>query len=165
MPPDETAEPLLAPPRGAEDADFDQQAIVRQLEEELAAMKEDLQTTLEQLETSNEEFKTAHEELLSMNEELQSTNEELETSKEELQSLNEELSTVNSQLGNKVEELEKKHADLENLMAATDVATICWSGPDGSLVHSAAQKIVRLKPADKGVPLAISHMTLSIVIS
>ena len=125
VPPDETAEPSLAPPGGAEEADFDQQAIVRQLEDELAAMKEDLQTTLEQLATTNEEFKTTHEELLSMNEELQSTNEELETSKEELQSLNEELSTVNNQLGIKVEELEKKHADLENLLAATDVATIC----------------------------------------
>ena len=97
VPPDATAEPSLAPPGGAEEADFDQQTIIRQLEDELAAMKEDLQTTLEQLATTNEEFKTTHEELLSMNEELQSTNEELETSKEELQSLNEELgrSTTN----------------------------------------------------------------------
>jgi PAS domain S-box-containing protein len=57
-------------------------------------------------------------------------------------------------LRRRVEELESKHADLENSIAATDVATICldtelairWFTP-------AAQRIVRLKPADKGRPL------------
>jgi two-component system CheB/CheR fusion protein len=60
----------------------------------------------------------------SVNEELQSTNEELETSKEELQSTNEELSTVNSELQNKVDELSKSSNDMNNLLAATEIASI-----------------------------------------
>jgi PAS domain S-box-containing protein len=121
----------------------------------LAATKDDLQATVEQLESSNEEFKVSNEEVMSINEELQSTNEELETSKEELQSLNEELSTVNNQLAGKVDELETKTSDLQNLLTATDVATICldtdlairWFTP-------AAQEVIRLREADKGRPLA-----------
>ncbi|HUG91844.1 MAG TPA: chemotaxis protein CheB, partial [Planctomycetaceae bacterium] len=141
-------------PQRTPETDFDADAVVRQLEEELAHVRYDLQATIQQLETSNEEYRAANEEVMSINEELQSTNEELETSKEELQSLNEELSTVNSELAAKVEELESKHADLENLVAATDMATICldtelairWFTP-------AAQHVVRLKPADMGRPL------------
>ena len=91
---------------------------------------------------------------MSINEELQSTNEELETSKEELQSLNEELSTVNLQLASKVEELEVKHADLENLVSATDIATVCldtdlkirWFTP-------AAGQVIRIQKSDIGRPL------------
>ncbi len=136
------------------DADIDENAIIRQLEDELSATKDDLQTTIEQFAASNEEFKASNEEVMSINEELQSTNEELETSKEELQSLNEELSTVNMQLSSKVEELEIKHADLENLISATEVATICldtdlkirWFTP-------AAQQLIRIKPSDRGRPL------------
>lgn len=135
--------------------DLDDHVVIRQLEEELAATKADLQATVEQLESSNEEYKASNEEVMSINEELQSTNEELETSKEELQSLNEELSTVNNQLGAKVEELETKTSDLQNLLTATDVATICldtdlairWFTP-------AVQELIRLREADKGRPLA-----------
>lgn len=130
-----------------------------QLEEELAQVKEDLQASIEQLEASNEEYKAANEEVMSINEELQSTNEELETSKEELQSLNEELPTVNAQLASKVEELETKHADLENLIAVTNVPTVCldvdlavrWFTP-------ATQQLIRLKPTDRGRPLGdVAH--------
>jgi two-component system CheB/CheR fusion protein len=70
-------------------------ALVRQLEDELQTTQDDLKGTIEQLEAANEELKASNEEGISSNEELQSSNEELETSKEELQSLNEELSTVN----------------------------------------------------------------------
>ena len=129
--------------------------VVRQLEYELAATKEDLQSTIGQVATANEELKASNEEAMSINEELQSANEELEASQEELQSLNEELTAVNSQLTFKVEEVETKHADLQNLIAATDVATICldnqlrirWFTP-------AAQKLVRLEEADLGRPLS-----------
>ena len=124
------------------------------MEDELATTKEDLQISIDQLAGSNEEFKAANEEVMSVNEELQSTNEELETSKEELQSLNEELSTVNNLLESKVDELEAKHADLYNLLAVTEVATICldtdmqirWFTP-------AARKVIRLSDADLGRPL------------
>ena len=50
---------------------------------------------------------------------------ELEATKEELQSLNEELSSVNAQLENKVNELEASNGDLKNLLASSEIATIC----------------------------------------
>ncbi len=100
-------------------------ALVLQLEEELRATKDDLQSSVERAEGSNEELKVSNEEVVSVNEELQSINEELESSKEELQSLNEELSTVNQQLLSKVTELETAYADLKNLLASSEIATIC----------------------------------------
>src|SRR5690606_38061994 len=65
-----------------------------------------------------------NEEMQSTNEELRSTMEELETSKEELQSINEELQTVNQENRHKVEELAQLSSDLQNLLAATDIATL-----------------------------------------
>ena len=59
-----------------------------------------------------------------MNEELRSATEELETSREELQSINEELTTVNQELKSKVDELSHANSDLQNLMAATAIATV-----------------------------------------
>ena len=99
--------------------------LVHQLEEELHATKEDLQNTIERLETANEDLNASNEEIISVNEELQSINEELESSKEELQSLNEELSSVNQQLENKVVELETSNSDMKNLLASSEIATIC----------------------------------------
>ena len=99
--------------------------LVRQLEEELRATKDDLQNSVERLETSNEELKVSNEEVVSINEELQSINEELESSKEELQSLNEELTTVNQQLQMKVADLESSNSDITNLLASSQIATIC----------------------------------------
>jgi two-component system CheB/CheR fusion protein len=154
-----SAEPSPTGRAGGAGPDLDEGAAVRQLEQELRDARDDLQSTIEQLEASNEEYRAAHEEVVSTNEELQSTNEELETSKEELQSLNEELATVNSQLAAKVDELENKHVDLENLIAVTDLPTICldtsmalrWFTP-------AAQRVIRLKVGDNGRPLAdLSH--------
>ncbi|MGR9108184.1 MAG: chemotaxis protein CheB [Gammaproteobacteria bacterium] len=97
---------------------------VREMEHELAATQEHLRTTIEELETSNEELTSTNEELQSSNEELQSTNEELETSKEELQSVNEELMTVNSELETKVQQLSEANADMNNLLEATNIATL-----------------------------------------
>ncbi len=73
---------------------------------------------------AEEDLHAANEELQSLNEEYRSTTEELETSKEELQSINEELQTVNVELKVKLEEVSHAHDDLENLMAATDIATL-----------------------------------------
>ncbi|WP_263792657.1 chemotaxis protein CheB [Salinibacter sp.] len=94
------------------------------LEEELQDTKEQLQITTEKYETATEEMETANEELMSMNEELQAKNEELQTSKEQLQSVNEELTTTNQQLNAKVEALDRANDDLQNLMEATEVATL-----------------------------------------
>ncbi|WP_233993509.1 CheR family methyltransferase [Salinibacter altiplanensis] len=99
------------------------------LEEELEDTKEQLRITTEKYETATEEMETANEELMSMNEELKAKNEELQTSKEQLQSINEELKTTNQQLSAKVEALDQANDDLQNLMEATEVATL-FLGPD-----------------------------------
>ena len=95
-----------------------------ELEAELEQTKQRLQAIIEEYETSQEEMKVANEEMQSTNEELRSTLEELETSKEELQSLNEELSTLNQENQHKVEELSQLSGDLQNLLAATHIATL-----------------------------------------
>jgi two-component system CheB/CheR fusion protein len=69
-------------------------------------------------------MKASNEELQSTNEELRSTMEELETSKEELQSMNEELHTVNQENRLKMAELAQISNDLQNLLVATDIATL-----------------------------------------
>jgi two-component system, chemotaxis family, CheB/CheR fusion protein len=97
---------------------------VRQLENELSSARQRSQIVIEEYETSKEEMKASNEEMQSTNEELRSTMEELETSKEELQSINEELQTVNQQNRHKVEELALLSSDLQNLLAATDIATL-----------------------------------------
>ena len=125
--------------------------LMRQMEEELHATQGDLQRAIERLEISNEELRVSNAEVVSVNEELQSVNEELESSKEELQSLNEELYTVNQQLEGKVFELEAANDDLNNLLAASDIATLClntdmrikWFTP-------ALQKVFKLVPSDLG---------------
>lgn len=109
---------------GETDENESNSAIVAQLEDEIKVLRHRLQTTVEEYETSNEELKSSNEELQSMNEELRSTSEELETSREELRSVNEELTSVNQELKTKVEELKQSNSDLENLMEATDIATL-----------------------------------------
>jgi two-component system CheB/CheR fusion protein len=95
-----------------------------ELAAELDVTRRRLQGIIEQFETSREEMKASNEELQSTNEELRSTMEELETSKEELQSMNEELQTVNQENRHKVEELALLSSDLQNLLTATDIATL-----------------------------------------
>ncbi len=120
---------------------------IRYLENELRAAQEHLQATAEELETSNEELRSA-------NEEYQSTNEELETSKEELQSFNEELETVNAELNRKVIELDHANGDLQNLLDATQIATIFL---DNNLriknFTPASESIFRIIPSDVGRPI------------
>ncbi len=127
---------------------------VHQIEDELVITRADLQATIEQLETSYDELKIANEEAISMNEELQTSNEELESSKEEMQSLNEELSAVNQELEAKIAELEGANNDLKNVLASTDIATLCldfefrlkWFSP-------ATDSIINLLPSDAGRPI------------
>ena len=128
---------------------------VHQLEQELQSTREYLQATIEELETTNEELKSNNEEMQSVNEELQSTNEELETSKEELQSTNEELATVNSELQNKVNELSKASDDMDNLLAASEIASI-FMDTRLNINHytPAAARIIKLIPSDIGRPLS-----------
>jgi two-component system CheB/CheR fusion protein len=132
-----------------------QDPTVHQLEQELLSTREYLQATIEELETSNEELKSNNEEMQSVNEELQSTNEELETSKEELQSTNEELATVNSELQNKVNEFSKASDDMNNLLAASEIASIFMDTRLNIERYTpAAAQIIKLIPTDIGRPLS-----------
>ncbi|MCF7990137.1 MAG: PAS domain S-box protein [Thiohalocapsa sp.] len=121
---------------------------------ELDRTQERLRTVIEQYETSQEEMKAANEELQSTNEELRSTMEELETSKEELQSMNEELQTVNQENRHKVEELSQLTSDLNNLMAATDIATLFLDRELRILrVTPRASELFNIRARDRGRPL------------
>lgn len=134
------------------------EAIVRRMEDELTSTKDRLRNTIEQYETSTEELKASNEELQAINEELRSTAEELETSKEELQSVNEELTTVNHELKDKMDEVNQSNSDLENLMRATDIATI-FLDQDLNIKRftPSTTEIFNLIPGDIGRPLA--HIT------
>lgn len=131
-----------------------EEALAKQLEQELIDTKEDLQNTIEELETSNEELKASNEEMMSMNEELQSTNEELETSEEELQSLNAELASVNSQLREKVIALEEANSDIVNLINSIEVATV-FLHKDSTIRRftPTAKRLFNLIPSDIGRPI------------
>lgn len=109
---------LGAPERPAADP------VAHRLDAEIQHLKTHLGSTIEQYDAATEELKASNEELQAINEELHSTTEELETSGEELQSVNEELTTVNHELKNNIDELSRANSDLQNLMAATDIATI-----------------------------------------
>jgi two-component system CheB/CheR fusion protein len=98
--------------------------LITQLRNELTTTQAHLRTSRAQYEAVTEELRASNEELQSINEEYRSTSEELETSKEELQSINEELQTLNNELKLKLDVVSRAHNDLQNLMSATDVATL-----------------------------------------
>ncbi len=127
----------------------------RVLEAELNLAQQRLQRIIEEYETSQEEMKAANEEMQSTNEELRSTMEELETSKEELQSMNEELQTVNQENRHKVEELAQLSGDLQNLLAATDIATL-FLDRDLRIMRFTPKvgELFNVRLADRGRPLS-----------
>jgi two-component system, chemotaxis family, CheB/CheR fusion protein len=132
--------------------------VVRQFEDELQRTKTQLRSTIEQYETTTEELRASNEELQAINEELRSTTEELETGKEELQSLNEEMRTVNHELKEKVDELGRANADLQNLLAATDIATIFLDRDLRIKRYTpSVQQLFNIIPSDTARPLA--HVT------
>ena len=132
-----------------------EEPVVQQLESELRTTRAELRATVEELESANEELKSSNEELISTNEELQSANEEMQTSKEELHLLNEELETVNAELRDNLDEVASANGDLQNLFAATQIATIFL---DRSLritkFTPAATALFHLLESDVGRPLA-----------
>jgi two-component system CheB/CheR fusion protein len=160
------AEAEAASERGA---NWDAEARIAALQQELQAKEEYLQTAVEELETSNEELKSSNEELKSsneemqsVNEEMQSVNEELETSKEELQSVNEELATVNAELQTKVADLLRANNDMNNLLAGTGVGTL-FVDLQLCIVRftPAATQVINLIPTDIGRPL--DHIVSNLV--
>ncbi|MYL81784.1 PAS domain S-box protein [Desulfovibrio aerotolerans] len=110
----------------------------RRYEGEIERLNDTLQRAVERYETVTEELRASNEELISSNEELQSSNEEMEASREELQSLNEELTSLNTELQCKIEELAQAQSFVENLLAATNIATV---------VLNADLQVVRFTPA------------------
>ncbi len=129
--------------------------VLRQLERELEQSKGQLRDTIEQADASSEELKASNEELQAMNEELRSATEELETGREELQSINEELSTVNQELKSKVDELGRSNSDLQNLMAATQIATVFLDRTLSIQRYTPpAVALFNLIPTDVGRPLS-----------
>jgi two-component system CheB/CheR fusion protein len=134
---------------------------VRELAAELERTREQLRTTIEQYASSNEEYKAANEELQAINEELRAVTEELETSKEELQAVNEELHTVNQELKHTIDETTATSNDLQNLIAATQIATLFLDRELRVTRYTpTAESIFNLIPTDRGRPLA--HVTHSL---
>jgi PAS domain S-box-containing protein len=136
----DTAAPLATPVHCASDSE-----LISHYETELERANDQRQRSIERYETLTEELKASNEELLSMNEELQTSNEELEASREELQSLNEELTSLNAELQAKIEDVARARSFVENLLAATNLATV---------VLDQALSIVRFTPA----ALALFHL-------
>lgn len=142
----------------SETSDEEKSAHVQALEKELQESRQRMQAVIEEYETSREEMRASNEELQSANEELRSTMEELETSKEELQSMNEELTTLNQENRHKVEELSQMSDDLQNLLAATDIATLFLDKELRILRFTPKLgELFNVRMADRGRPIA--HQT------
>ncbi len=77
-----------------------------------------------QLTPLGREVSESRAELDATKERLRAIIEQYETSQEEMRASNEELQTVNQENRHKVEELSQLTSDLQNLMAATDIATL-----------------------------------------
>jgi two-component system, chemotaxis family, CheB/CheR fusion protein len=130
-------------------------SLIAELQAELDMTRQRLQSVIEEFETSQEEMKASNEEMQSTNEELRSTMEELETSKEELQSMNEELQTVNQENRHKVEELAQLSSDLQNLLAATHIATLFLDRDMRILRFTpAVGELFNVRMADRGRPIS-----------
>ncbi len=137
------------------DADDATDSTLRELETELNLTRKRMQGVIEEYESSQEEMQASNEELQSSNEELRSTMEELETSREELQSMNEELTTLNQENRHRVEELSQLSSDLQNLLAATDIATL-FLDRDLRIVRFTPQigELFNIRHSDRGRPLS-----------
>lgn len=145
--------PPSATPASGDGAQTDE--VVQSLQADLNQTKQRLQSIVEEYETSQEEMKASNEEMQSSNEELRSTMEELETSKEELQSMNEELSTLNQENRHKVEELSQLSGDLQNLLAATDIATLFLDKKFRIMRFTPrASELFNVRHLDRGRPLS-----------
>jgi len=144
---DRSAPPAVSAP--------EDQAQVRRLQQQVDELKWHLRDATEQGTVTAQELKASNEELQAMNEELRSATEELETSREELQSINEELTTVNQELKVKVDELSQSNGDLQNLMAATAIATVFLDRDLCiSLFTPSAVGLFNLIDADVGRPIS-----------
>ena len=131
-------------------ADADEPALQR-LEQQLEHLRE----TVHEHEESTAELQASNEALQAINKEMRSATGELETGREELQSINQELTTVNQELKGKLDELAHAHSDIQNLMDATDIATIFLDrGLRITRYTPSAVALFKLIPGDLGRPLS-----------
>ena len=146
----EDSTPAHGPDTAREDA-----GRIEQLEMAQRHAQQRLQAMREAYESAVEELHAVNEEMQSTSEEYRATLEELETSKEELQSINEELQTVNMELKDKVAEVGNARDDLQNLLTATEIATL-FLDRDLHVVRytSPAANLFNLIPSDRGRPIA-----------
>jgi two-component system CheB/CheR fusion protein len=136
--------------------------LVQGLREQLHQAEQRISSIRDEHHLTNEELRAANEELQSLNEEYRSTTEELETSKEELQSINEELQTVNNELKLKLDDLSRTNADLENLMVATNLATLFLTADLRIRRHTPAlEAIFNIRVRDYDRPIGDQTHTLN----
>lgn len=132
--------------------------VARQPEVDRRQGQSEWQLAIDQYEIAIESQRSANDELRSMNEELQALAEELQTSQEQLSTTNEQLLSSNNELRRRVMELARVNNDLNNLIGATDIATIFL---DAALKVTRftphTQSLFNLTPADRGRPLG--HIT------
>lgn len=134
------------------------QAMLRQLDEELHRTRRQLRETIEQAETAGKEMRLYSEEMQTTVEELRSSAAELERSRASLLSANQELSVSNSELQRRATETAKAHDDLVNLVASSDVATIFLDREMRILRYTPrVAGFFNVIPADLGRPL--HHIT------
>lgn len=107
--------------RGPSWADAQQ---IEDLQRALHQTQQRLEAITEECESGRAVMRASDDERRSTTEELRSAMEELETSRQELQSINQELQTVNQKNRRKVDELNLLSVDLQNLLIATDIATL-----------------------------------------
>ena len=150
-----------APPEASAGEPQPESTAVRDLRQRLREAERRVETMRDDHHLTMEDLRAANEELQSLNEEYRSTTEELETSKEELQSMNEELHTVNHELAIKLEEVSRANSDLENLMAATNVATVFLT-PDLHIKRftPTLTEIFKIQPRDRGRAIGDLKRTL-----
>ncbi|PMR72592.1 PAS domain-containing protein [Billgrantia endophytica] len=102
-----------------------------------------------------EEHESSQEAMRAANEELQSANEALRSTMAELQSMNEGFATASRENRHRIEELDQFSSDMQNLLAATEITTICLDVDLRILRFTPlVGALFNIRPADRGRPLS-----------
>jgi two-component system CheB/CheR fusion protein len=141
----ESEQPTTLGPTRSEDT------LIKRLRQDMAALQAQLQSTLAEYAAMNEDLKVANEELTSLNEELQVKAAELEYNKDQLQMANSQLLAINSENRHNIAEMQRLWANLQNLISASDVASLFL---DGELCirwfTPSTRHVFNLLPGDEG---------------
>ena len=129
-------------------SDANDQAGWEQLQDELKRLRTQFAELQAQHATDAEKHQLVTEESLTTNEELRQALENLDAHREELRSVNAELIAANHTLHGKIDELGQANNDLQNLVAASAIATVFL---DREL------RVTRFTPAAAGLFNLIEH--------